>query len=58
LAVHTTGAQAPLTQTWLFAAQSLTVVAVIPSAEQEMTFSSVAAQAAGIDGVDGVQTQG
>jgi hypothetical protein len=52
--VHTTAAHAPLTQTWLLAAQSLTVVAVRPSAEQLVTFSSVAEQPV----VDGVQTHG
>lgn len=49
-----TAAQAPLTHTWLFAAQSLTVVAAIPSAEQVITFSSVAEQPV----VDGVHTHG
>jgi hypothetical protein len=54
LAVQTTAAQAPLTQTWLLAPQSLIVVAVMPSAEQLMTFYSVAAQAV----AEGVQTHG
>ena len=52
--MHTTGTQAPLRQTWLLEAQSLTVVAVMPSAEQVITFSSVAKQPV----VKGVQIQG
>jgi hypothetical protein len=43
-AVQTTGAHAPATQTCICAAQSVTTVAVSPSAEQEMTFSPVVEQ--------------
>jgi hypothetical protein len=52
-AEQTTGAQAPLTHTWLLAAQSSTVVEERPSEEQTTTFCSVVAQPV----VEGVQIQ-